>query len=52
MTGTSFQHAKRGAMTAQRIARIFQACGGRCHKCGRKLGPGDDYDIDHKIALL
>ncbi len=51
MTGQSFQHAKRGSMTAQRIARIFQACGGRCHKCSRKLGPGDDYDIDHVVAL-
>ena len=51
MTGTSFQHAKRGAMTAQRRARIFQAADGRCHKCKRKLGPADDWDADHVIPL-
>lgn len=51
MTGTSFQHAKRGSMTPQRALRVFQACGGRCHICKRKLGPSDDYAIDHVIAL-
>lgn len=52
MTGTSFQHHKRGAMTAQRRARLFQERGGRCAgKCGRKLGPKDDWDLDHIIAL-
>jgi 5-methylcytosine-specific restriction endonuclease McrA len=47
----SFVHEKRKAMTPQRVLRIFQASGGKCHKCGRKLGPADDYDIDHIIAL-
>ena len=51
MTGSSFQHAKRGSMTPQRALRIFQAAGGRCHICQRKLGPADDYEIEHKIAL-
>jgi 5-methylcytosine-specific restriction endonuclease McrA len=51
MTGSSFQHAKRGSMTEQRALRIFQASGGRCHICERKLGPADDYEIEHKIAL-
>lgn len=46
-----FQHAKRGAMTPQRRARIFAAHDGRCHKCTRKLGPSDDWDCDHIIAL-
>lgn len=46
-----FVHAKRGSMSPQRIARIFAAAGGKCHLCGRKLGPADDYDIDHVIAL-
>lgn len=46
-----FVHHKRGAMTEQRVARIFAANGGKCHRCGRKLGPSDDYDIDHIIAL-
>jgi len=53
MTGTSFQHAKRGSMTEQRALRIFQARGGCCAECGpkRKLRPGDDWDVDHIIAL-
>lgn len=46
-----FTHAKRGSMTPQRMARIFAARDGKCHKCGRKLRPGDDYDFDHIIAL-
>jgi len=50
MTST-FTHAKRGAMTAQRRARLFEACGGRCAVCNRKLGPADDWDADHAIAL-
>lgn len=51
MSGNSFVHEKRGSMTPQRVARVFQACGGRCHRCQRKLGPSDDYAIDHVIAL-
>lgn len=48
---TPFAHHKRGAMTPQRRARIFAAADGRCHKCTRKLGPADDWDCDHIIAL-
>lgn len=48
---STFVHHKRGSMTPQRIARIFDANEGRCHRCRRKLYPGDDYDIDHVIAL-
>jgi len=48
---SAFSHHKRGSMTPQRRARIFDANGGRCWKCSRKLGPADDWDIDHKIAL-
>lgn len=51
MTGTSFQHAPRGSMTPQRALRIFQARGGHCADCKRKLGPQDDWDVDHVIAL-
>lgn len=52
MTGTSFQHAKRGSMTEQRALRIFQAFGGVCQgPCGRKLRPRDDWAVDHIIAL-
>lgn len=48
---SAFHHNARGAMTPARIARIFAANDGRCHVCGRQLGPSDDYDIDHKHAL-
>ena len=62
MTGTSLQHAKRGSMTPQRALRIFQARGGVCHcpandglrkdyGCGRKLGPRDEWRVEHGRAL-
>jgi len=51
MTGNSFSHARRGNMTPQRRARIFQNREGRCYICERKLGPSDDWDIEHPIAL-
>lgn len=51
MSGQSYVHSKRGSMTPQRVLRIFQAHGGRCHVCSRKLGPADSYDIDHVIPL-
>lgn len=51
MTTSTFQHAKRGAMTAQRRARIFESSRGRCAVCSRMLGPADDWDVDHAIAI-
>lgn len=51
MTGSSFTHATRRSMTPLRALRIFESCGGRCCSCKRKLGPADDWDIDHVIAL-
>lgn len=48
---TPFHHHTRGSMTPQRRARIFAAHEGRCHRCTRKLGPSDDWDIDHILAL-
>jgi len=47
----SFVHDRRRNMTPQRRARIFAAAEGRCHKCERKLGPSDDWDVEHVIAL-
>lgn len=32
--------------------RVFEAAGGRCQCCGRKLGPGDKWQADHIIALI
>lgn len=31
--------------------RIFEREGGRCWLTGRKINPGDAWDLDHKIAL-
>ena len=31
--------------------RVFQAHGGKCHLSGRKIMPGDAWDLDHVIAL-
>lgn len=47
----AFVHNSRGAMTPRRRAIIFEACHARCYKCTRKLGPSDDWDVDHVIAL-
>lgn len=31
--------------------RVFEAYGGKCYLTGRKIMPGDEWDLDHKIAL-
>lgn len=31
--------------------RIFDAAGGRCHLCGRKINAGEYWQADHVIAL-
>lgn len=33
-------------------ARIFEAHNGRCHRTGRKIMPGDAWDLDHVKALI
>lgn len=32
--------------------RIFEREEGRCHLSGRKIRPGDLWDLDHKVALV
>lgn len=46
-----FEHAKRGSMTPQRRARIFASSNGKCHKCSRKLRPGEFWVAEHIHAL-
>ena len=48
---SAFVHDPRRAMTPARVARIFAAHDGKCHECKRKLRAGDDYEIDHVLAL-
>jgi 5-methylcytosine-specific restriction protein A len=31
--------------------RVWEREGGRCHISGRKIMPGDAWEMDHKIAL-
>ena len=40
------------AMPPPRVRlRIFEAHGGKCHRSGRKIGPGDKWALDHVLAL-
>lgn len=32
--------------------RVFEAKGGRCHSCTRKIRPGDKWTLEHLIALI
>jgi len=32
--------------------RVFDAKGGRCHRCRRKLRPGDHWTLEHVKALI
>ena len=32
--------------------RVFEAHGGRCYLSGRKIMPGDSWDLDHVKALI
>jgi 5-methylcytosine-specific restriction endonuclease McrA len=32
--------------------RVFERHGGICHLSGRKIMPGDAWDVDHVIALV
>jgi len=31
--------------------RVFEAYGGKCWLTGKKIMPGDAWDLDHKVAL-
>jgi 5-methylcytosine-specific restriction endonuclease McrA len=32
--------------------RVFERCGGRCHRCNRKIGPADSWTLEHLTALI
>lgn len=46
-----FTHEKRKQLSAPERAKIFADAGEQCAKCTRKLSIGDDWDVDHAIAL-
>lgn len=33
-------------------ARVFERCGGKCHRCGRKINAGEKWTLEHVIALI
>lgn len=47
----AFTTNARQRLTDQDRARLFLERGGRCHKCKRKLGPADDWIVEHMLAL-
>ena len=32
--------------------RVWERAGGHCHRCNRKLGPGDVWTLEHVQALI
>ncbi len=41
----------RGAMSTTRRLRIFEADGGCCILCDRRIRAGDTWTVEHRIAL-
>ncbi len=46
-----FEHVKRRRFRLQERAEFFAKANGHCEKCTRKIPHGDDWDLDHRIAL-
>ena len=51
MTRSPWHHDPRIRLTEQQTAKLFLERHGCCRECGRKLGPADDYIVEHVIAL-
>lgn len=32
--------------------RVFEAYGGRCYLSGRKIMPGDKWEVEHRLAII
>lgn len=32
--------------------RVFTRCAGKCHRCGRKIRPGENWTLEHLVALI
>jgi 5-methylcytosine-specific restriction protein A len=48
---SAWHHDPRIRLSQQQTAKLFVERGGRCRECGRKLGPADDYIVEHVTAL-
>lgn len=40
------------AIPARVRLRVFEAFGGKCALTGRKIQPGDAWDLDHRVPLI
>lgn len=47
----AFVHEPRQNFTPQQRAAIFADCSGKCHRCTRKISPGEYWIVEHLIAL-
>jgi 5-methylcytosine-specific restriction protein A len=47
----AFTTNPRRTLTDQQKAKLFLQRGGKCHRCKRKLAPGDTWTVEHVIAL-
>lgn len=48
---TPWHHVPRVRLTDAQTAKLFLERHGCCRDCGRKLGPADDWIVEHIIAL-
>lgn len=46
-----WHHDPRIRLTAQQVAKLFLERHGCCRECGRRLGPSDEWIVEHVIAL-
>ncbi|MBK8772337.1 MAG: HNH endonuclease [Rhizobiales bacterium] len=51
MTRSPWHHDSRIRLSEQQAAKLFLERHGCCRECGRKLGPSDDWIVEHIIAL-
>jgi len=51
MTDSPFEITPRKRLTSQQKARLFLERDGKCHRCERKLSPGDKWIVEHLTAL-
>lgn len=46
-----WHHEPRAVLSEQKAAKLFLEHGGCCDRCGRKLMAGDDWIVEHVLAL-
>lgn len=51
MTRSPWHHDPRIKLSEQKIAKLFLERHGCCRECGRRLNIGDDWIVEHVIAL-